>query len=75
MQPAWMCLYYLVCFPVLLMLKLSRSIWKVSHFFTVWSQAENVMNKLQSAISAEFVLQVVHLSSYNRELIVSASIT
>ena len=63
MQPAFMCLFYLVCFPVPLILKLSNAIWKISNSYTVWAWAGNVINKLLSAVSAEYMLQVVHLGS------------
>lgn len=68
MQPAFMCLSYLVCFPVPLILKLSNAIWKVSHSYTVWAWAGNMINKLLSATSAEYVLQVVHLGSKTKRV-------
>lgn len=57
-----------VCFPVPLILKLSNAIWKVSHSYTVWAWAGNMINKLLSATSAEYVLQVVHLGSKTKRV-------
>lgn len=67
-KTVFMCLSHLVCFPVPVILKLSNAMRKVSHSRAVWAWAGNVINKLLSAVFAEYVPEGVHLGSKtNRE--------